>query len=124
MAEYRTQPGTDLRGLHLDVQSTKDELIVVHVFPERLTGQCSDLFQFNPGELITVSGSEFLTKAGKQKNICAEEIIRDSGPLKVRDVTTGHLDREECCKRMCQRNCSGKPSVCGEICMNTCTNIF
>lgn len=122
--EYRTQPGTGLRGLHLDVQTAKEESVVIHVFPERLARQCSDLFQFNPGEVVTVSGSEFLTKAGKQKNICAAKISRDSGTLNVRDVTTGHLDREECCKRMCQRNCAGKPSVCGEICMNTCTNIF
>jgi hypothetical protein len=122
--EYRRQPGTGLRGLHLDVETTDEQYIVIHVFPEQLTKQCSDLFKFTTGEVVSVSGSEFLTKAKTQKNICATEIIRDSGILKLRNLTTGDLEQDECCEIMCKKNCAGKPLMCRKICMNRCTNIL
>ncbi|XCN72523.1 MAG: hypothetical protein Q3M24_19875 [Candidatus Electrothrix aestuarii] len=123
--EYRTQPGTGLRGLHLDVQTAAEEYIVVHVFPELLTQQCADLFRFKEGERISASGSEFLTKAGMQKNICADEIVRNSGSkLRLRDSMTGNLEQDECCERICKQRCSGKPMMCAKICMQNCTNIL
>ncbi len=120
-AEYRSPPGTGLRGLHLDVETGDKQSVVIHVFPEQLTKQCSELFDFKQGETVTVSGSEFFTDRAKgQKNLCAAEITRNSETLKLRNPVTGDLEKDACCQKICSRQCTGKPPMCRKMCMTRC----
>ncbi|MCI5211373.1 MAG: hypothetical protein D3910_21900 [Candidatus Electrothrix sp. ATG2] len=83
--EYRTQPQSGQIGLHLDVKTIDKQDVVIHVFPERKTKQCPDLFRFQEKEKVTVVGSEFSTPK-HQNNICVAEIIRqDVEPLELND---------------------------------------
>jgi hypothetical protein len=124
--EYRKPPWSSQKGLHLDVQTIGKQDIVIHVFPEQLITQCQNLFTFKEGELVTVSGSEFLTEAGKQMNICAAEIIRSAGVLNLRNPITGSLEKEACCQEICGKRCTGRPPFCRRRCMDRCSteNLF
>ncbi|MCI5143836.1 MAG: hypothetical protein D3909_19365, partial [Candidatus Electrothrix sp. ATG1] len=83
--EYRKPPGGSQAGLHFDVKTTDQQNVVIHVFPERKIKQCPDLFRFQEGETVTVTGVGFSTP-NHQENICVVEIIRQDGePLKLKE---------------------------------------
>ncbi|MCI5222158.1 MAG: hypothetical protein D3924_05680 [Candidatus Electrothrix sp. AR4] len=119
--EYKSPPWTNQRGLHLDVETAPQNHIVIHVFPEKLISQCSNLFMFEEGEEIMVSGSEFLTgREGRRQNLCAATITRNSNTLELRNPETGDLVKQACCREICKRNCAGKSPICGNTCLNIC----
>ncbi|XOF32917.1 MAG: type II secretion system secretin GspD [Candidatus Electrothrix sp. YB6] len=122
--EYRKPPWSSQKGLHLDVEIAGKQNIVVHVFPEQpkqLTKQCQDLFTFKQGEIVTVSGSAFFTKAGSQPNICAAAVTRNAGVLNLRTPTTGRLEKGTCCQEICRKRCTGRGAVCRRRCMDRCS---
>ena len=119
--EYRVQPFTGRRGLHLDIETGRQAYTVIHVYPERLTAQCPSAFYFHTGEMVTVAGSEFFTgRGGMQQNICAATISRGKKVLGVRDPQTGRLERQLCCQAICEKNCIGLPPLCDRMCMMNC----
>jgi hypothetical protein len=121
--EYRAQPITGRKGLHIDVETGVGKYTTVHVYPETLIGKCPSVFQFTVGDTVTVSGSEFFTGPGRvQQNICAAVIRQPGRTLGVRDPVTGTLDRQLCCQAICEKNCTGLPPMCDRMCMGNCKN--
>ncbi len=120
--EYRPQPVTGRKGLHIDVETGMNKYAVVHVYPEKMTARCPSVFQFNVGDRVTVSGSEFFTGRGVQQNICAAIITQKEKTLGVRDPVTGTLERQLCCQSICEKNCTGLPPMCDRMCMGNCKN--
>ncbi|RWX44444.1 hypothetical protein H206_01718 [Candidatus Electrothrix aarhusensis] len=121
--EYRVQPLTGQRGLHLDIETSEQTETVIHVYPERLTAKCPSVFYFHVGDSVTVTGSEFFTsKGGMQQNICAATITQEEKVLDVRDPITGDLERQLCCQEICEKNCVGLPFMCDRMCMGNCGN--
>ena len=45
--EYRLQPETGLKELQLDIQTTDQQDVVIHVSPEYKISRCPDLFHFH-----------------------------------------------------------------------------
>jgi hypothetical protein len=121
--EYRVQPFTGRRGLHIDVETGYQKYTVIHVYPERLTAKCPSVFYFRVGDTVKVTGSEFFTSiGGSQQNICAATITQGEKMLGVRDSQTGALERQLCCQEICEKNCSGLPPMCDLMCMGNCKN--
>jgi hypothetical protein len=121
--EYRVQPLTGRRGLHLDIETGRQRDTIIHVYPERLTAKCPSVFYFKVGDTVNVTGSEFLTgRGGMQQNICAAKITQAEKVLGVRDPVTGDLERQLCCQEICEKNCSGLPPMCDWMCMGNCKN--
>ena len=121
--EYRIQPFTGRRGLHLDIETGWQTDTVIHVYPERLTAKCPSVFYFRVGDPVTITGSEFFTgKGGSQQNICAATITQGEKMLGVRDPRTGALERQLCCREICEKNCTGLPPMCDRMCMGNCQN--
>jgi hypothetical protein len=121
--EYRVQPFTGRRGLHLDIETGRQTDTVIHVYPERLTAKCPSVFYFSVGDTVTITGSEFFTgKGGSQQNICAATITQGEKMLGVRDPRTGALERQLCCREICEKNCTGLPPMCDRMCMGNCQN--
>ena len=125
--EYRTQPTTGRKGLHIDVEINAEtdakKYTVIHVYPETLTAKCPSVFQFTVGDEVTVKGSEFFTgRGGVQQNICAAIITQKEKTLGVRDPVTGTLERQLCCQAICEKNCTGLPPMCDRMCMGNCKN--
>ena len=107
--EYSPQPGNGLTGLHLDVETADQEHFIVHISPEYKISRCPDLFTFQEGETVTVTGSELLAP-GSQKNICAAEITRqNSEVLKLRDRITGKYNNDVFSHKICKREL--KPTI-------------
>jgi len=118
---YRVQPVTGRKGLHLDVETSPLNYVVIHVYPEMLIAQCPSAFHFTVGETVMITGSQFFTGTGeKQQNICAATITRGEEVFDIRDPETGDLDRQLCCREICTRNCVGMPPVCRRMCMQNC----
>jgi hypothetical protein len=121
--EYRIQPFTGRRGLHLDIETGRQTYTVIHVYPERLTAKCPSVFYFREGDRVTVTGSEFFTSiGGSQQNICAATITQGEKMLGVRDPQTGAIERQLCCQEICEKNCAGLPPMCDRMCMGNCRN--
>lgn len=121
--EYRVQPFTGRRGLHIDVETGPQTYTVVHVYPERLTVRCPSVFHFIEGETVKVTGSEFFTgPGGMRQNICAAVIAQGKEVLSIRDVRNGEFERQLCCRKICEKNCIGLPPLCGRMCMMNCGN--
>ncbi|CAK8723887.1 hypothetical protein KKHLCK_13380 [Candidatus Electrothrix laxa] len=121
--EYRVQPMTGRRGLHLDIETGGQIDTIIHVYPERLTVKCPSVFYFTVGDMVNVIGSEFFTgKGGVQQNICAAKITQEDKVLGVRDPLTGDLERQLCCQEICEKNCVGFPLMCDQMCMGSCRN--
>ncbi len=125
--EYRAQPTTGRKGLHIDVETNAEtnakKHTVIHVYPETLTAKCPSVFQFTVGDKVTVKGSEFFTgRGGVQQNICAAIITQEEKTLGVRNPVTGNLERQLCCQVICEKNCTGLPSMCDRMCMGNCKN--
>ncbi len=120
--EYRAQPLTGRRGLHLDIETGWQVETVIHVYPERLTANCPSVFYFRVGDTVTVTGSEFFTGRGGQQNICAATITQEEKVLDLRDPVTGDLERQLCCQEICEKNCTGLPPMCDRMCMGNCQN--
>ena len=119
--EYRVQPVTGRRGLHLDIETDRQIETIIHVYPERLTAKCPSVFYFMVGDEVTVTGSEFFTgRGGKQQNICAAKITQEDKVLGVRDPVTGDLERQLCCEEICEKNCAGLPFMCDRVCIGNC----
>lgn len=122
--EYKEQPFTKRRGLHLDVETGPQTYTVIHIYPERLTSLCPSVFHFRVGETLTVTGSEFFTGLkGMQQNICASTITKgedEEEVLSIRDPQTGDLEQQLCCQQICENNCIGLPPMCGQICAMNC----
>ncbi|MCI5130255.1 MAG: hypothetical protein D3904_01745, partial [Candidatus Electrothrix sp. EH2] len=120
--EYRIQPFTKRRGLHIDVETGPRSYTVV-VYPQRLTARCPSVFHFTEGETVKVSGSEFFTgPGGMRQNICAAVIAQKKDILNIRDVQSGEFDRLLCCRKICEKNCIGLPPLCGRMCIMNCGN--
>ncbi|XOF33886.1 MAG: hypothetical protein ACL93V_00885 [Candidatus Electrothrix sp. YB6] len=123
--EYRIQPGTERKGLHIDVETAPRQYTVVHVYPERLTAQCPTMFHFSPGDVVTVVGSAFFAGiGGSQRNICAATVTQRSDRLELRDTVTGALEQQVCCREICRKQCTGLPFVCSRMCMGNCQNMI
>ncbi|MCI5124568.1 MAG: hypothetical protein D3925_08860 [Candidatus Electrothrix sp. AR5] len=121
--EYRVQPLTGRRGLHLDIETGREIETIIHVYPERLTAKCPSVFYFRVGDKVTVTGSEFFTgRGGRQQNICAAKITQEKKVLGVRDPVSGALERQLCCQEICEKNCAGLPPMCDRMCMGNCGN--
>ncbi|MCI5143813.1 MAG: hypothetical protein D3909_19235 [Candidatus Electrothrix sp. ATG1] len=121
--EYRVQPFTGRRGLHIDVATGSQQDTVIHVYPQRLTAKCPSVFHFTVGESITVTGSEFFTgRGGSEQNICAAVLTQGKKKLAVRDSVSGDLERHLCCSEICEKNCAGLPPMCDMMCMGNCRN--
>lgn len=121
---FATPPWTQKEGLHLMIKTSAGAIVAIHVFPKScIDNNALETFQFAIGEFITVTGSEFLTEANTQRNICAAEI--DERPeLDLRTLQTGCLNEELCanCQGMCEETCSWsrKPDLCLVNCLKGC----
>lgn len=117
---FATPPWTQEEGLHLEIKTSAGATVVIHVFPKDcIDNNALETFQFAIGEFITVTGSEFLTEANTQRNICAAEI--DQRPeLDLRTLQTGCLNEELCgnCKGICVETCSTSPNP--DLCLPNC----
>jgi hypothetical protein len=121
---YATPPWTNEEGLHLATKTSSGASVVIHVFPKNcIDNNPPEKFQFTIGELITTTGSEFLTEGGTQRNICAAEIAQRPD-LALRSLQTGCLNEELClnCQGFCEETCSRriKPEVCMNSCLESC----
>ena len=74
--EYRIQPFTGRRGLHLDIETGWQTDTVIHVYPERLTAKCPSVFYFRVGDPVTITGSEFFTGKGAVNKISVQQQLR------------------------------------------------
>ena len=121
---FATPPWTQEEGLHLEIKTSAEAIVAIHVFPKDcVDNNALETFLFAIGELITVTGSEFLTEADTQRNICAAEI--DERPeLDLRTLQTGCLNEELCgnCQSICEETCSRspKPDLCLANCLKSC----
>ncbi|WP_339135173.1 MAG: META domain-containing protein [Candidatus Electrothrix sp. GW3-4] len=119
----KSPPWTKQSGLHLDVETSSGSY-VIHVFPENLIKQCREVFHFEVGETVTVSGSEFRSGKGQgQLNICAATITRATNVLQLRDPLTSGLDKRVCCQEYCGNKCTDRPEKCMSQCLSQCNKI-
>ena len=119
-AYFAVPPWTNKEGLHLETKTSSGDTIVIHVFPtECIENYPPEKFQFDTGTVVTVTGSEFLTEANTQRNICAAEIAQRPD-LNLRALQTGCLNEELCknCQGICEETCSNSPKP--ELCMGNC----
>ncbi|MCI5223922.1 MAG: hypothetical protein D3924_14935 [Candidatus Electrothrix sp. AR4] len=126
---YATPPLTRKEGLHLGVETASGEEVVIHVFPAKcIKGANKEVFSFQEGEEVTVSGSEFLTHREAQWNICAAAIPSHS-LTDLRDWETGRINKEYCerefkgdCDEKCRKKCrrKKKSKKCFKRCKRSC----
>lgn len=117
---FAVPPWTNVEGLHLETKTSSGAIIIIHVFPtECVEKNPPEKFQFTTGTVVTVTGSEFLTEAGTQRNICAADIAQRPD-LKLRTLQTGCLNDELCsnCQGICEETCSSSPNF--DLCITNC----
>ena len=98
---YSSIPGTQKEGLHLKVETSSGEEVLVHVFPKKCIKNNPEAFVFYTTDMVAVAGSEFFTgPGGGQRNICAAELWDQehnfTGEDNLRDIGTGYLNTELC----------------------------
>lgn len=79
------------RGLHLIVKDQHNSFYMIHVCPQWYADKYPELFVFNQGDQLVISGARFQTML-TPNNIYAATIInssRNSPELKLRDPVTG-----------------------------------
>lgn len=123
---FAVPPGSGKAGLHLKLRTAAGEGAVVHVFPKDCVEKNPAQFQFREGERVTAFGALFST--GKEEiNICAAMVFQSSGrSLELRDPDSGRMNYSLCsnCRSICQNACRGKPIMCVQRCMGTCSSSF
>ena len=84
-------PNIGRMGLHIFAKDAADTLYLVHIWPQWYADKYPELFTFQKGDQLIISGSRFATKL-TENNIFAARIIncsQDNAQLDLRDPLTG-----------------------------------
>ncbi len=84
-------PNIGRMGLHLFARDSADNFYLVHICPQWYANKHPELFMFNKGDQLIISGSRFMTNL-TANNIFAATIIncsQDNQQVNIRDPFTG-----------------------------------
>lgn len=84
-------PNIGRMGLHIFAKDSTDTLYLVHICPQWYADKYPELFTFQKGDQLIISGSRFATKL-TENNVFAARIINCSqgdAQLDIRDPLTG-----------------------------------